>query len=108
MELSPHEEPVWTYFDAQHRYILDQMKETYNTAIAVIKGTGCCAWSCYGYLLTYYPPAVHDRSAKETSPKDALTQSLASQLKTCLSALESKQADIVIGKLLAVKLLPRS
>lgn len=107
MELSPHEEPVWTYFDAQHRYILDQMKETYNTAIAVIKGTECCAWSCYGYSLTYHTPAVHDKSTKETSPKDALTQSLASQLKTCLSALDSKQADTAIGKLLTAEFSPR-
>jgi exocyst complex component 2 len=39
MELSPLEEPVWTYFDAQHKYILDQMRETYQTSVAAIQGT---------------------------------------------------------------------
>lgn len=38
MELSPNEEPVWTYFDAQHKYIINQMGDSYNSAVAVIKG----------------------------------------------------------------------
>lgn len=31
------EDPVWTYFDAQHRFILDQMKKSYQTAVAVVQ-----------------------------------------------------------------------
>ena len=31
------EDPVWTYFDAQHKFILDQMKKAYQVALAVVK-----------------------------------------------------------------------
>ena len=31
------EDPVWTYFDAQHQFILDQMKKAYQAAVAVVK-----------------------------------------------------------------------
>ncbi|KIP09756.1 hypothetical protein PHLGIDRAFT_126060 [Phlebiopsis gigantea 11061_1 CR5-6] len=79
MELSPNEEPVWTYFDAQHKYILDQMQEAYASAIAVVK-------------------TVHERSTEEASAKDFLTKAIASQLRTCMHALESKQADSVIAQ----------
>ena len=37
MELSPNEEPVWSYFDAQHNYILAQMREAYDASVAVIQ-----------------------------------------------------------------------
>lgn len=97
MELSPNEEPVWTYFDAQHKYILDQMKETYNAAVAVIRGAPMSYPLCISSSLTHYPLVVHEKATEETSPKDVLTQALASQLRTCLHALESKQAETVIG-----------
>lgn len=41
--------------------------------------------------------AVHDRLARETANPDALTDTLSSQLRRCIHALETKQADIVIG-----------
>lgn len=31
MELNPNEESVWTYFDAQHKSIMNQMKEAYTS-----------------------------------------------------------------------------
>jgi hypothetical protein len=31
------EDPVWTYFDAQHASILNQMKMSYQIAVAVVK-----------------------------------------------------------------------
>ena len=37
LELSMPEDPVWTYFDAQHKFILDKMKKTYQTAIDVVQ-----------------------------------------------------------------------
>ena len=41
MELMPNDEAVWTYFDAQHKYILEQMQDTYNAAKTGIKSM-CC------------------------------------------------------------------
>jgi exocyst complex component 2 len=37
LELNMPEDPVWTYFDAQHKFILDQMKKAYQVALAVVK-----------------------------------------------------------------------
>lgn len=81
MELSPNEEPVWTYFDAQHQYILTQMRETYDASVAVIQ-------------------ALHDKppDTDETSTPEKLTQSLASQLRLCMSALDTKQSDAIIAQ----------
>jgi hypothetical protein len=31
------EDPVWTYFDAQHQSILDRMKKSYQAAVAVVQ-----------------------------------------------------------------------
>ena len=100
MELSPSEEPIWTYFDAHHRYILNQMKETYAAAVVVVKGATVLHALYHDFLLTHSLLAAHEKATEETSPKDVLTQTLASQLRTCLCALESKQADTVIGELL--------
>lgn len=42
MELITSDEPVWTYFDAQHKYILEQMRDTYDAAKSSIKGIPPC------------------------------------------------------------------
>jgi exocyst complex component 2 len=31
------EDPVWTYFDAQHKFILDRMKKSYQESVAVVQ-----------------------------------------------------------------------
>jgi exocyst complex component 2 len=31
------EDPVWLYFDSQHKFILEQMKKSYQGAVAVVK-----------------------------------------------------------------------
>jgi exocyst complex component 2 len=33
------EDPVWIYFDAQHKSILDQMRKSYQAAVAVVQRT---------------------------------------------------------------------
>ena len=38
LELSPSEEPLWAYFDAQHVLIMDNMRDTFATAVSAIKG----------------------------------------------------------------------
>ena len=64
MELSPNEEPVWTYFDAQHRYILDQMQEVFTSAVAVVKSD--TAIVIMSKLLTHFPvqPCTKGRQRK--------------------------------------------
>ncbi|KAH8101822.1 exocyst complex component Sec5-domain-containing protein [Cristinia sonorae] len=79
MELTPNDEAVWTYFDAQHKYILSQMRETYANSLNTIK-------------------AVHDKSSPEITSPDSLPALLSMQLKTCVVALDSKQPDLIIAQ----------
>jgi len=41
-ELNMSEDPVWIYFDGQHKFILDQMNNRYHMAVAVVKGMKRC------------------------------------------------------------------
>ncbi len=41
------EDPVWTYFDAQHKFILDQMKKAYQLALTVVE---CMFLPAFGIL----------------------------------------------------------
>lgn len=95
MELNPNEEPVWTYFDAQHKSILDQMKEAYSVGKRSVEGVVLCLGvdrkNSLGKL------AIHEKTSPSISSPDDLTGIITAQLKTCVSALESKQSDTVIG-----------
>jgi exocyst complex component 2 len=31
------EDPVWIYFDSQHKFILAQMRKSYQAAVAVVQ-----------------------------------------------------------------------
>ncbi|KAF9226332.1 hypothetical protein BS17DRAFT_698632 [Gyrodon lividus] len=79
LELNTSEDPIWTYFDSQHTYIMEQMRASYRSGVSAIKTARSQAQPAIG------------------SPDD-LNMSLASQLKLCLAALETKQSDIAIGK----------
>ncbi|PSR78598.1 hypothetical protein PHLCEN_2v7345 [Hermanssonia centrifuga] len=76
LELSTNEEPMWTYFDSQHKLIMTHMKETFQISVDTIKD-------------------IHSKSTKATGP-DILTAVLASQLRVCTAALESKQSEMII------------
>ncbi|KAI0065245.1 hypothetical protein BV25DRAFT_1822396 [Artomyces pyxidatus] len=74
LELNTSDDPVWTYFDAQHRFILDQMRKTYQNTVSVIKS----------------------KRDKTSTDADKLNSVLATQLQTCISALKGSQHDMVI------------
>ncbi|KAI0694957.1 exocyst complex component Sec5-domain-containing protein [Cytidiella melzeri] len=76
-ELSPNEEHVWAYFDAQHKYILASMKDTYHTTTKAIQ-------------------VAHEKSATEITAPEILTSAITAQLRLCLAALDAKQADGVL------------
>ena len=38
LELGASDDPVWVYFDNQHKYIMQQMNQSYKTATALIRG----------------------------------------------------------------------
>ncbi|KAH9923300.1 exocyst complex component Sec5-domain-containing protein [Amylocystis lapponica] len=76
VEIHPSDDAVWTYFDAQHKYILQHMQETYTTSVNAVK-------------------AFRDKTEDEGEP-NALPSILTGQLRTCILVLESKQGDTVI------------
>ena len=39
MELQTNDDPVWTYFDSQHAYIMKQMNTSFKSCVSNIKGT---------------------------------------------------------------------
>jgi exocyst complex component 2 len=39
LELNMPDDPVWSYFDAQHSYILEQMRKVFSISVVTIQGT---------------------------------------------------------------------
>lgn len=78
IELPFTEDPAWTYFDSQHKHILEQMNKTFKISTAAVT-------------------AALEKSALD-SAGDSLTDSLVTQLRQSISALEAKQPDAVIGE----------
>ncbi|KAH8993621.1 exocyst complex component Sec5-domain-containing protein [Lactarius hatsudake] len=73
LELSMPEDPVWTYFDAQHKFILDQMKKAYQMALA-----------------------ARDANTVPAQDSDSLKPLIAAQLKTCVASLKANKQEQVI------------
>lgn len=96
LELGASEDPVWAYFDSQHKYIVHQMGQSYRTATALIRGTS------HSYRLLRRINRLlgaKDRTAPVVEGPDALNSILAQQLHTYFAALETKQSESLIGSL---------
>ncbi|KAJ7057829.1 exocyst complex component sec5 [Mycena amicta] len=50
MELQINDDPVWTYFDSQHAYIMKQMNSSYKSSVSTIKIRSCC-WFVLAFLI---------------------------------------------------------
>ncbi|KAF8634820.1 hypothetical protein AX17_004072 [Amanita inopinata Kibby_2008] len=79
MELQANDDPVWVYFDSQHRYILEQMNKAFHTAMSTIETTA-------------------EQNTKESSTSDDAVVQRAKELHAAMLAVEVKSADIVIAK----------
>ncbi|KAF8841998.1 hypothetical protein BDN67DRAFT_900284 [Paxillus ammoniavirescens] len=80
LELNTSEDPIWTYFDSQHTYIMEQMRASYRSGVAAIESTS------------------RSQTQPDIGTPDVLSTTLASQLQLCLAALETKQSDIAIAQ----------
>ncbi|KAG6861289.1 hypothetical protein C0995_001843 [Termitomyces sp. Mi166 len=78
LDLPAGDDPVWIYFDSQHKHILEEMKKTYRSATAVIQST-------------------IEKTSLEGEP-GSLTSHIAGQLQTAMIALEAKQAESIIAR----------
>ncbi|EED84825.1 predicted protein [Postia placenta Mad-698-R] len=97
LELNPSDDPVWTYFDAQHQYILRHMREVYDAAVNSINGERSVdmEWLCQ---LAHGAQATRERAQPEIRGPDILPRILSAQLQTCIAALEAKQADAILAQ----------
>ncbi|KAI0634867.1 exocyst complex component Sec5-domain-containing protein [Trametes polyzona] len=78
-EFNTSDDPAWTYFDAQHKHIMQHMRDAYTTAVNTIQG-----------LIDKAPVSGPDNAS--------LNRELASQLQLCVHALETKQPDVAIAQ----------
>ncbi|KAG1737399.1 exocyst complex component Sec5-domain-containing protein [Suillus lakei] len=85
LELNVPEDPIWTYFDSQHKHIMDRMSAAYRTGVSNTDGA---------FLL--HP--LKSRTAPDLSSPNALRQTLGAQLQVCIVALESKSPEAVIAQ----------
>ncbi|KAJ7275010.1 exocyst complex component sec5 [Mycena rebaudengoi] len=79
LELQTNDDPIWTYFDSQHAYIIKQMNASHKTAVASIK-------------------ASLEKTEPEASSPDELTSALAAQLQLAIAALDTKQPEAAVAK----------
>lgn len=95
MDIQTSDDPVWTYFDSQHTYIIKQMNTSYKTAVASIRGLrpSCL---CPRYLLTVLLASL-EKSEPDVATPDNLTSILAAQLQIAIHALDNKQSDAAVG-----------
>ncbi|KAG1844491.1 exocyst complex component Sec5-domain-containing protein [Suillus subluteus] len=84
LELNVPEDPIWTYFDSQHKRIMDRMSAAYRTGVSIIDGA--------------FLSPTKSRTAPELSSPNALRQILGAQLQVCIVALESKTPEAVIAQ----------
>lgn len=79
LELNVPEDPIWTYFDSQHKRIMDRMSAAYRTGVSNIDAT-------------------KSRTTPDLSSPNALRQILSAQLQVCIVALESKAPEAIIAQ----------
>ncbi|KAF8189835.1 exocyst complex component Sec5-domain-containing protein [Mycena galopus ATCC 62051] len=78
MDIQTNEDPVWTYFDSQHAYIIKEMNTSYTMAVAAIR-------------------ASLEKSPHIANP-DYLTSTIAAQLQVAIRALDNKESEAAVAK----------
>ena len=100
MDLQGNEDPIWIYFDNQHKYILDQINKTFKSAVANIE-CQCRSRLPVSTGLKFYSLLAAAESVADNSPVIAhADRARAKEIYAAMLAVETKQADVVIGKVL--------
>ncbi|KAJ7755359.1 exocyst complex component sec5 [Mycena maculata] len=79
LELQTTDDPVWTYFDSQHAYIIKQMNASYKTNVSSIR-------------------TILEKTEPDVATGDQLTSILTSQLQVAIAALDNKQSEAAVAK----------
>jgi exocyst complex component 2 len=97
LELNVVDDPVWIYFDSQHKHILNFMRSSHERFIELVNGRFNLASSLqdYGVVHSFDCPDAQERlPIRINDPAYG-----AAQLQPCVAALETKQAESIIGTL---------
>lgn len=98
LELDPTDDPVWIFFDTQHRHILQLLQSSSDTSIARIKGKARINFSGLkpvGWQLADFPfITVAMESSNQTSLTDRM---IAQDLKSCVASLDDFDGESVRG-----------
>lgn len=98
LELDTSDDPVWTYFDSQHKHIMDSMKRTFRITSDAVQSEHLRCHVDILVLMRDECSAKKDRVELAMSGSEASKLLLAGQLQTCVAALKSNQPDSVIGE----------
>ncbi|OJA13320.1 hypothetical protein AZE42_08619 [Rhizopogon vesiculosus] len=79
LELNASGDPIWTYFDSQHKHIMDRMRTTCRAGVTHIDVT-------------------KSRTTPDLSSPNALRQILGAQLHVCIAALENKSSEVIVAQ----------
>ncbi|KAJ7136006.1 exocyst complex component Sec5-domain-containing protein [Mycena epipterygia] len=79
LELQTNDDPVWTYFDSQHSYIIKQMNTSFKTNVGTIR-------------------AALEKTEPDAASQDNITSILAAQLQLAVGALDSKQSEAAVAQ----------
>lgn len=100
VEIQQNDEPMWIYFDAQHKHVLEQMRKTYSKAVTHIEGEP--SYGIPTMALLEMGLNCLDALRKNINPldndQDVHTMQVALELQSAVYAIEHKQADIIIAK----------
>ncbi|KAI0711370.1 exocyst complex component Sec5-domain-containing protein [Earliella scabrosa] len=78
-EFSNSDEPAWTYFDSQHKHIMQHMRDTYTAAAKTVQ-------------------SLNEKAPVSSPDTASLNRELAEQLQVCVQAIEAKQSEAVIAQ----------
>ncbi|KAK7046645.1 exocyst complex component SEC5 [Favolaschia claudopus] len=79
MDIQTNDDPIWTFFDSQHKYIIKQMNTSYKSAVSGIRN-------------------LLEKSESDTANPDSLSLIIAAQLQIALAALDNKQSEAAVAK----------
>lgn len=91
LELQGNDEPLWTYFDSQHKHIIEQMNKSYQNAKAVVQSKYISSSPlCHPLIFI-----VAELNKTKADPDSTLL--LATQLRLAVLGLENKQPEANFG-----------
>ncbi|KAH8116013.1 exocyst complex component Sec5-domain-containing protein, partial [Phellopilus nigrolimitatus] len=79
LELSTSDDPIWVYFDSQHKHVMSQLNEVYKTACAHVED-------------------VKEKSETGVLDTAALALLIMPQLRASIASIDTKQPESVIAQ----------